>query len=332
VIISLGHRLRLVAFGVLVGTAYGLLIRLGSQIQALENIVPVMSLSFLPILPFAMGYLTVFFVEHSQELPIWVWVLLPWLPIVAATASTILFYWEGFICAVFFISIALVLSSLGGLLGGYITRGRRSRVTKNTLLTCVMLLPIAIGPWETSLFVNQEIRVVETIIDIHAPVAGVWKNIERVPAIGKNELQPSWSQKVGFPSPVEATLSYEGIGGIRHASFAGGVLFIVTVDGWEPEHRLAFSIHAEANTIPNTTLDEHVRVGGQFFDVLRGQYVLEPLGNGITRLHLSSQHRIATDFNWYAHLWTDAIMADLQQTILHVVQRRCESETVRKYP
>jgi hypothetical protein len=72
-------------------------------------------------------------------------------------------------------------------------------------------------------------------------------------------------------------------------------------------------------------LDEHVTVGGDFFDVLRGEYTLEPLPHGTTRLHLESQHRVSTDFNWYAHLWTDAIMADLQNTILLVVKNRCES-------
>jgi hypothetical protein len=41
--------------------------------------------------------------------------------------------------------------------------------------------------------------------------------------------------------------SVEGVGGIRHASFEGGVLFVETVDVWEPERRLAFSSHAECS-------------------------------------------------------------------------------------
>ena len=129
-----------------------------------------------------------------------------------------------------------------------------------------------------------------------------------------------------FPnSSVEATLSHEGVGGVRHASFDGGVLFIETIDLWQPQRRLAFSIKAQTAQIPPTTLDEHVTVGGDFFDVLRGEYTLELLPHGTTRLHLESQHRVSTDFNWYAHLWTDAIMADLQNTILLVVKNRCES-------
>ena len=33
---------------------------------------------------------------------------------------------------------------------------------------------------------------------------------------------------------VEATWSREGVGGVRHASFAGGVVFVETVTVWEP--------------------------------------------------------------------------------------------------
>jgi hypothetical protein len=163
------------------------------------------------------------------------------------------------------------------------------------------------------------------VIDIQASPAVVWRNIERVPPIRRDELPPSWARSIGFPDPVEATLSQEGVGGVRRASFAGGVLFLETVDIWEPEHRLAFSIAAQTDQIPATTLDEHVRVGGPYFDVLRGQYRLEPLTNGMTRLHLSSRHRISTDFNWYAHLWTDAVMSDLQKRILKVIRQRCEA-------
>ena len=115
---------------------------------------------------------------------------------------------------------------------------------------------------------------------------------------------------------------------MRHATFARGVLFIENVDVWEPGHRLAFSIHAQTEQIPRTTLDEHVRIGGPYFDVLRGEYVLEPLPNGVTRLHLYSQQRLSTDFNWYAQLWTGAIMRDLQNGILYVIKNRCEKRSV----
>ena len=61
------------------------------------------------------------------------------------------------------------------------------------------------------------------------------------------------------------------------------MFFPETVDVWEPQKRLGFTIAAEIDKIPATTLDEHVRVGGEYFDVLRGEYRLEPLAKNLTR-------------------------------------------------
>jgi hypothetical protein len=131
---------------------------------------------------------------------------------------------------------------------------------------------------------------------------------------------------------VEATLSREGVGGVQNATFEGGVLFIATIDTREPQHHLGFAIRAQTDRIPKTTLDEHVTVGGQCFDVLHGDYELEPLSNFITRLHLHRLHRVSTDLNWYAHLWTDSIMSDLQVRILQVIPDRCERADARQAP
>ncbi len=65
-------------------------------------------------------------------------------------------------------------------------------------------------------------------------------------------------------------------------------------------------------------------VGGPYFDVLRGEYRLEPAGDGKVRLRLASEHRLSTHFNAYASVWTDGIMRDVQELILGVIKRRCE--------
>ena len=231
---------------------------------------------------------------------------------------------EGAICIALFAPLGLVLATLGGLLGGASGRTIRSRRARNFTMACVMVLPLITAPWEKQVFYELQLRRVENVIDIQAPPEVVWRNIERVSAIQTRELPKSWTRTVGFPDPIEATLSHEGVGGVRNATFAGGLAFIETVDVWEPQQRLAFSIAAQTDRIPATTLDEHVRVGGPYFDVLRGEYRLEPLANGVTRLHLSSRQRVSTDFKWYAHLWTDAVMSDLQRRILFVIKNRCE--------
>lgn len=317
------NKRNLLLVGALVGLLYGFALRLlaGLHLAHFE----VMTVGFICFMPFAVGCLTSYYVEARDPQSVWMWCFLPWISVAGALLASMLALLEGFICIVMFAPLALVLATLGGLMGGLAGRAIRSRRVRTFTVGCVAVLPFLAAIWERPALHALEQRQVENVIEIKASPEVVWHNIERVPAIRKAELPDSWTRRIGFPDPVEATLSYEGVGGVRDASFTGGLSFLETVDEWQPEHRLAFSIAAQTDKIPATTLDEHVRVGGPYFDVLRGEYRLEPLSNGMTRLHLSSRHRVSTDFNWYAHLWTDAIMSDLQKRILHVIQKRCEA-------
>jgi len=312
--------------GAAVGLAYGFGLRLIGLIPRAST---VMTAGFIVLMPVGVGFVTIYLAEVRQRQKIWVWFILPWLPMAGALLGTMLAVLEGFICVVLFSPLALILASLGGAMGGIAGRLIRQRRAQNLTLACVLILPLFTMTWEKPVFYQQDFRRVENVIDIQAPPAIIWKNIERVPPIRTEEIPDSWSRRIGFPDPIEATLSHEGLGGVRNASFERGLRFIETVDVWEPEQRLGFSISAES--VPATTLDEHVRVGGPYFDVLHGEYRLESLGNGVTRLHLSSRHRLSTDFNWYAHLWTDALMSDLQQRILVVIRRRCERQTKGRF-
>lgn len=315
---------RLFLGGVGVGLLYGLTIRFGSRLFPNSHEFQVMTVGFMMLVPLAMGFVSVYLVERKESQGYAVWIFLPWISVLGATLGSMLAAWEGAICAILFAPIAVVVASVGGIIGGFIARSSTSARSKNLIVGCVLLLPLLVMPLEPRFFASQEVRLVATSTDIQASPEIVWRNIERVRAIRSDELKPSWTRRIGFPAPVEATLSHEGLGGVRHATFAEGVLFIETIDDWEPVHRLSFSIHAESAQIPATTLDEHVRVGGRYFDVLRGQYDIEALPNGTARLHLASEHRVSTDFNWYARLWTDAIMADTQKSILRVIKNRCE--------
>lgn len=315
------------AVGAAVGLVFGIAVRIGYNLFPDNKAFQIVTLGFIFFLPFAMGFLTVFVSERRGPQPVWTWFLFPWIPVlgVEVTAGAVL--WEGLICIVMFTPIACGAASLGGLAAGLIGRLVRSRKSRNTTLVCVLCLPMIVNLLEPRFLGQREVRTVESFIDIRTTPAEVWKNIERVPSIRTAELPTSWTHRIGFPNPVEATLSAEGVGGVRHATFEGGVLFIETIDVWEPERRLAFSIRAQTDQIPATTLDQHVTIGGRFFDVLRGEYALEPLTGGVIRLHLTSRERLSTDFNWYARLWTDAVMSDLQRRILRVIKTRAETGT-----
>jgi uncharacterized protein YndB with AHSA1/START domain len=286
-----------------------------------------MSFAFLFFGPFMAGCVTI--VQGSDKVPwsIKASLIAPWIPILVNLIIAIGVKWEGIICAVFILPPALISASLGGLIIGLFQRYLHNRHTRTTVY-CLAALPLFLAMAEAKLVQPLQTRTVETSVVIHAPPSTVWKNIERVPTIARSELRPSWANLIGFPRPVAATLSHEGIGGVRNASFERGLNFTETITQWIPNQRIVFTIKADTAAIPTTTLDEHVTVGGRFFDVLTGEYDLQPLPNGDTLLHLSSRERLSTDFNAYAAMWSDAVMRDMQSNILHVIRNRCEATPI----
>jgi hypothetical protein len=270
-----------------------------------------------------LGFIQVYVSEKHLRRRWWERIIMPWAPALLCLVASLLLAWEGIICIVLFAPLMMFMATLGGVAAG-MTRDIVRPGRTNFVFALCLMLPIAISPLERLPASSPQLRTVATRIEIAAEPGVIWEQIKRVPPIGLGELKDSWTRRIGFPRPVEATLSHEGIGGVRRATFEGGVLFLETVTHWEPQRHLAFSIHADAASIPAATLDEHVTVGGPYFDVLQGEYEIEPAGKNISVLYLSSRHILSTRFNTYAGLWSDAIMRDIQQNILLVIKHRCE--------
>lgn len=288
-----------------------------------------MTIAFIFLVPVALGVLTVYFAETEKRRSWWFRLFFPWIPSFALLVVAWLVGWEGSICLLMASPIFLIMASVGGAVSTLATGPRRSKASRFSGLALILAMPYVAAPIESQIPWPQSVREVKTQITIHADPATVWRNIERVPSIAPSEQGFSFFHLLGFPRPVEATLSREGEGGVRHATFEGGVLFVETITEWKPQEALTFDIKAETSSIPPTTLDEHVTIGGPYFDVLEGSYKIEPGQGGSTVLHLSSVHRLSTRFNFYSGVWTDFIMRDIQNNILGIIKRRCEEGSLQ---
>lgn len=312
--------------GLAAGILYGVAARVVFTYHRFEDVFyGVMSIGFIVLVPLTLGVLTVYFGSKQKRRSWAYWIFMPWVPCVILMATALLIGWEGSICILMALPIFLVLSSFGGLIVGLSIRSNLVDQKSYPLLTFFILLPFVFGAIERHLGLPDSIRTVETQITINASPQKVWENIIRVREIKPAEQRRSMFHLIGFPRPVEATLSREGVGGVRHATFEGGVLFVETIDKWEPEKELSFGIKADTKSIPPTTLDEHVTIGGPYFDMLEGTYRLERVNDNQVVLHLSSKHRLSTRINFYAGLWTSYIMRDIQDNILGVIKQRCEA-------
>jgi hypothetical protein len=294
------------------GLAYGVLARL----LGMSSLFQLLSVAFILLVPGTMGYLAVRpLVDPPWSKRIWV----SWVPWLLAVALAWLVGQEGAICILLATPAALVMAALGGFLAD--TSVGRSR----PMLPILLALPLAAGPIEARWEPATELRLVQNTMEIAAPAQVVWEHIREVRRISRAEHGDTFFNVIGFPRPLEAKLVGSGVGALREASFEGGVLFLERITAWQEPARLAFEIHANTAGIPATTLDPHVVVGSRYFDVLDGEYRIEEARPGVTRVWLSSHHRLTTALAPYAHLWSDAILSSVQERILGVIRARCET-------
>ena len=307
--------------GILVTTVYGLVTYAVMRLELFPQSAGVMSLTFLFSLPVAIGATSVALAPPDRRGSTRYLLVAPWVACLLVGVIPLFFAWEAIICVVMALPIFLPLTTVGAVAAWLITRRSGSQLSHQSPALLLVLLPYLTSPIEAQFTAPDSVHVVHNSVVVDATPAAVWRQIIRVPAIGKEEQHFSPLHLLGLPKPVEATLSREGVGAVRHASFERGLLFVETVDEWQDQQSIGFSIVRDQGSIPPAPLGE---IGGPLFDMLNGRYEIEPVSDRRVILHLTSTHRLSTRFNWYAGLWTEPIMSELQRYILAIVKARAQ--------
>lgn len=314
--------------GLFYGIAYGLASRAIFALEDFRGDNPIfptfglMTMSFMFIVPFVVGLITAYHhdtITSSRKIAM---ITMPVFAIIGLIGISVLSGQEGIICALMALPVFLFMVLIGGLIGVRIFKRNRNKL----YVSAFALLPFLLAPLENQLGLTDKIFAEHTTIEINANSQNVWNNITRVKNISEEENNHSLFQFMGFPRPIEAELDTIAVGGIRKAIFARGLFFTETVTKVEPFKILAFDIKADPNSIPPKALDEHVLVGGKYFDVLEGKYEIEQVNDNKIILHLTSQFRLSTRFNFYSGLWSKLIMKDIQENILDIIKRRSEAD------
>jgi hypothetical protein len=310
-----------VAVGVFAGILYGLFARLSFGLDNPDILLNTLTFGFISFVPLGIGALTVFFLPRKLRSSYGYAASAPVLASLIFLVLTLLFALEAFICILMAAPFFLAIAMLGGLVMSWLIQqiGRRSYPA----LLVMLMFPYFLSPLESQLMPPPDsFRTVETQIEINADAATVWENIIRVPDIQPEEQRFSFFHMAGVPKPLEATLDEEGEGGVRHGYFDNGLMFIETINEWQPQKALEFSIQTQGDANVPAPFNE---IGRAMFDVTGARYEIEPIGQGRVILHLSSTHRLTTRFNGYGGLWTDAILRDFQMYVLEIVKRRAEA-------
>jgi hypothetical protein len=310
-------RLKTLLLGLLAGVAYALLTML--LVQWSHRTV---SIGFVFALPLVMGALPVLLSTKAQ-LRSYVWyLLLPWGSVLLFFYLALLLELDGIICLAIIIAPFLVLGSLGAFVFRLIRLRQRGDTSPRLYLS--LALPFAILFLEELPGPQTYYGTVSTQIVVAADPLTVWENVKSVRNIRPEEIEPLLIHRIGVPRPLSGDLEGEGVGGVRHIRWEKGIRFREVITDWQEGKGFAYDILINPKDIPPRTLDDHVMIGGQYFDVLRGSYQIEPAGPGLQRITLSSTYRITTTLNGYGKFWADLAFDDFHQVILKVIKKRSE--------
>jgi hypothetical protein len=151
----------------------------------------------------------------------------------------------------------------------------------------------------------------------------VWQQINNARDIAPAEVQHAWAYRIGVPLPVSGITTDTAEGPIRKSTWGKGVHFDEVIRQWEPQRHVRWTYRFAEDSFPAGALDDHVKVGGAYFDLHDTSYTLTPEEGG-TRLHIRVSYRISTDFDAYANWVAQRLLGNFSEVILNMYKARSE--------
>ena len=306
---------------------YGLCVRLAFGSEQFSELFGTMSVAFLFITPMAIGAVTQFFAPDPLRTNFIYAFFAPWVPCLIFTGLAVLFTLEAWICMVIVLPVFFIMATASGLLVcWFLAVFKATTESKKSLALVFLLLPFFIAPLEAQFPHQDSLRSVHTQVVVDANAETVWSRITRVAEISEAEHRFSFFHLAGLPRPQAATLTYDGVGGVRRGQWENNLAFIERISHWQPPQTYTMQMEADTSDVSGTTLPLQ-EIGGRYFDVVEGNYTIEPISDNQVILHFTSTYRVSTRFNFYSHLWTDFFMRDVQNYILHIMKARAENSS-----
>ena len=310
-------RIKTLLFGLTAGVIYAFLVMLLVTYYH-ENV----SIAYIFVLPLLLGAIPVLFSTKEQLQSYKTYLILPWGITLTFFFLAWAFGFEGMICLTIIVAPFLALGTLGALIYRLIKLKNEGKGTKLYISLAIPFLFLLI---ETNIQPTDQTHTVTTSLEINADKLKIWENIKNVKNIQPNEIKTHFVHLIGIPKPTNGELDKEKIGGVRNITWEKGIKFEEKIKSWDEGNGFAYDINVDPTSIPPTTLDEHVMIGGKYFDVLEGSYKIDKLGQTKNLVTLSCTYRVTTNLNFYSKLWADFILDDFNEMILEVIKKRSET-------
>jgi len=305
---------------VVFGAAYGLVMRVFFGYAPHFFGVQVVSIAFMLGTPFAIGAIVIYGLRDTKP-SIGNMIFAPWLSILLALIGSAVVLVEGSVCIVLASPLFFVASSIGGLIMGFVLRWtNKGTATLNSILA----LPIMLMLVEPAAPQQPQLLEDRVSIEVAASPHRIWKEILNARNIRREELPSNFTHWIGVPRPVEGVNMMTPEGEVRYSKWERGVNFSALVTERIEDHSITWRYRFTPNSFPEGSLDEHVKIGGQYFDLYDTTFNLVPISANVTKLEIVSHYRVMTDVNFYGVPIARFIANDFMSTILRLYKLRSE--------
>jgi hypothetical protein len=302
----------------LAGALTGIALRLAFWGKPGE-VLAVMSAAFIYLAPIAVGAVTVYLAERRRRQDWGYYVLAPALANTLFVLGTLAILVEGLICAIIILPMFWVLGAIGGTIMGAICRTTRwPRPTVGAFAA----LPLALGIFPLHGLDEERIGSIERTIRVEASPADIWRQIHDVRDIRPEEVDAAWIYRIGVPLPIAGVTEHTPTGWVRKITMGKHVHFDQVVADWSENHHVRWTYRFDDDSFPAGALDDHVRIGGHYFDLIDTEYTLTPEDARSTLLRIRMRYRVTTQFNWYADAVARLLIGNFEEVILGFYDHR----------
>jgi hypothetical protein len=278
-----------------------------------------MESSFIYLVPFAVGAVTVYVAEATRRRT---WFYYLWAPVIANTlfvVGTLAIMIEGLICAVIVVPLFAMLGAIGGLVMGALCRATRWR--KGAVYS-FGALPLLLGALPSQDVDRERVAHIERSIVVEAPAQQLWQHLLNTPDIRPDELGHAWLYRIGVPLPMAGIAQRTPEGLVRKVTMGRSIHFEQVATQWQENRFVHWTYRFAPDSFPAHALDDHVVIGGHYFDLHDTRYTLLPLSDTRTRLTVRMGYRVSTGFNWYADGVAQLLVGNFQDVVLAFYRHR----------
>jgi hypothetical protein len=275
-------------------------------------------------IPFAMPMVSVILYGYRKPRRLSECLGLGMLWLAVAYGVLLLAAYEGIVCLIMALPLAIAVVLLGSAVG-YLIQARRLSSADASRLVVILVasLPAMMGAeWATH--PDAPLFVVSTAVEVDAPATRVWNHVIQFDPLPPPE---DWVFRTGLAYPVRAEIEGRGVGAVRRCEFSTGP-FIEPIEIWDEPRLLSFFV--SSNPQPMREWNPFAEIHPPHLDNVlvahRGEFRLTELSGRRTLLRGTTWYRNHMWPSAYWRLWSDAIIHRIHRTVLEHIRRSAQTE------